>query len=61
MSAAKAEILNRIRGALGPSPVVPEIPRGYRTAGSIAHDGIVEQFCAYVAEYRATVHRVAES
>ncbi|RKQ87231.1 L-lactate dehydrogenase complex protein LldG [Solirubrobacter pauli] len=61
MSAAKAEILTRIRDALGPSPVVPEIPRGYRAAGSIAHDGVVEQFCAHVAEYRATVHRVADS
>lgn len=61
MSAAKADILARVRSALGPSPVVPEIPRGYRAAGSIPPDGTVDQFCERVAEYRATVHRVAES
>lgn len=62
MSTAKADILARVRGALGPSPVVPEIPRGYRLAGTLARDeAVVDQFCAHVAEYRATVHRVAES
>ena len=57
MSAAKADILARIRGALGPSPVIPEIVRGYRAAGSITSDGIVDLFCERVAEYKATVHR----
>jgi L-lactate dehydrogenase complex protein LldG len=57
VSAAKADILARIRGALGPSPTVPVIPRGYRAAGSIAADGIVELFCERVAVYRDTVHR----
>ena len=57
MSAAKADILARIRGALGPSPTVPDIPRAYRAAGSITSNGIVDLFCERVAEYRATVHR----
>jgi L-lactate dehydrogenase complex protein LldG len=58
---AKAEILARIRGALGPHIAVPEIPRGYRAAGTLPRDGIVELFAERVAEYRATVHRVAEA
>ena len=57
MSAAKADILARIRGALGPSPAVPDVPRAYRAAGSITTNGIVDLFCERVAEYRATVHR----
>jgi L-lactate dehydrogenase complex protein LldG len=57
VSEAKADILAAIRGALGPSPAVPEIPRAYRAAGTLAPD--VELFCTRVAEYRATVHRVS--
>jgi L-lactate dehydrogenase complex protein LldG len=56
---AKADVLAAVRVALGPAPVVPEIPRGYRVAGSLAPD--VELFCERVAEYRATVHRVVEA
>jgi L-lactate dehydrogenase complex protein LldG len=59
MSSAKADILARVREALGPSPAVPDVPRAYRAAGSLPHDGIVDLFCERVAEYRATVHRVA--
>ena len=61
MSSAKADILARVRAALGPSPEVPEIPRGYRAAGSLTHEGIVDEFCATVAEYRATVHRTDDA
>src|SRR4051794_32839465 len=57
--AAKTEILARVRAALGPASAVPEIPRAYRPAGSLPREGIVEQFCERVAEYRATVHRIA--
>jgi L-lactate dehydrogenase complex protein LldG len=57
VSTAKTDILARINRALGPSPAVPEIARGYRAAGSIATNGIVDLFCERVAEYRATVHR----
>ncbi|MDA0180196.1 LUD domain-containing protein [Solirubrobacter phytolaccae] len=62
MSTAKADILARVRGALGPSPVVPEIPRTYRLAGTLVRDAaVVDLFCETVSEYKATVHRVAES
>jgi L-lactate dehydrogenase complex protein LldG len=59
VSAAKADILARIRGALGQA-VAPEIPRAYRAGGTLPRDGIVERFAERVAEYRATVHRVGE-
>ena len=39
VSTAKADILARVRAALGPAPVVPEIPRAYRVAGSLPRDG----------------------
>jgi L-lactate dehydrogenase complex protein LldG len=58
VSSAKDDILARVRSALGPSPVAPEIPRAYRLAGTLPHDGIVDLFCERVAEYQATVHRV---
>jgi L-lactate dehydrogenase complex protein LldG len=58
VSEAKAEILARVRAALGPSPAVPDVPRAYRAAGSLPRDAaVVEMFCERVAEYRATVHR----
>jgi L-lactate dehydrogenase complex protein LldG len=58
VSSAKADILARVREALGPSPAVPEIPRTYRAAGTLVRDAaVVDQFCERVAEYRATVHR----
>jgi L-lactate dehydrogenase complex protein LldG len=56
VSAARDEILGRIRGALGPGVAVPEIPRSYR--GPRVDDGAVDRFCERVAEYRATVTRV---
>jgi L-lactate dehydrogenase complex protein LldG len=60
LSAAKAEILARVRDALGPSPAVPDVPRAYRAAGSLPRDAAaVDLFCERVAEYRATVYRVA--
>jgi L-lactate dehydrogenase complex protein LldG len=61
VSSAKDDILARVREALGPAPAVPEIPRAYRAAGSLPTEAIVDAFCENVAEYRATVHRVAAS
>ena len=57
MSAARAEVLGRIRSALGSAPVVPDVPRRYHPAGAAAVD--VDRFCERVADYRAEVHRVA--
>jgi L-lactate dehydrogenase complex protein LldG len=57
--AARDEVLARIRGALGPGVAVPDVPREYRGAGAVPSDGVVDRFCERVAEYRATVTRVA--
>jgi L-lactate dehydrogenase complex protein LldG len=57
VSAARAEVLDRIRAALGPAPVVPEVARDYHPAGAAPVD--LDRFCERVADYRATVHRVA--
>jgi L-lactate dehydrogenase complex protein LldG len=57
VSAAREAILARVRDALGPGVAVPEIPRAYR--GPRVEDGVVERFCERVAEYRASVSRVA--
>jgi L-lactate dehydrogenase complex protein LldG len=59
VSSARDDVLARVREALGPAPAAPEIPRAYRAAGTLGTDGVVEAFCETVAEYRATVHRVA--
>jgi L-lactate dehydrogenase complex protein LldG len=61
VNGARAEILGRVRAALGPSPGAPEVPRTYRRAGQSAADEVVERFCDRVSDYRATVHRVAEA
>jgi L-lactate dehydrogenase complex protein LldG len=61
MSAARDEVLARVRSALGPAPAVPDVPRAYRAAGAGDPAGapaVVERFCERVAEYRATVTRV---
>ena len=59
MSAARAEVLGRIRSALGGAPAVPDVPRDYHPAGTAAVD--LDRFCERVADYRATVHRVSQA
>jgi L-lactate dehydrogenase complex protein LldG len=60
VSAAREEVLSRVRSALGPGVAVPEVPRGYRPARPPrVDDSTVHRFCERVAEYRATVTRVA--
>jgi L-lactate dehydrogenase complex protein LldG len=62
VSAAREAMLGRIRGALGAGVVAPEVPRAYRRAGATGETGspeVVDRFCERVAEYRATVTRVA--
>jgi L-lactate dehydrogenase complex protein LldG len=54
-------MLAQVRAALGPAPVVPEVPRAYIQAGAQGPGGdsvTVELFCGRVADYRATVKRV---
>jgi L-lactate dehydrogenase complex protein LldG len=57
VTGAREAILSRVRSALGPGVAVPEVPRGYR--GPRVDDGSVDRFCERVAEYRASVTRVA--
>jgi L-lactate dehydrogenase complex protein LldG len=59
VSAAREAILERVRSALGPGVAVPEIPRRYR--GPRVDDSSVDRFCERVAEYRASVTRIAAS
>ena len=58
MSAARDAVLARVREALGPTPAVPGVPREYRGAGALEGD-VVARFCERVAEYRASVMRLA--
>lgn len=64
--AARAEILARVRRATGDVPVgerPEEVPveRGYRREDDAPREEILARFAERVAEYEATVHRVAES
>jgi L-lactate dehydrogenase complex protein LldG len=61
VSDARAEVLQRVRGALGAGAPVPEVPRSYRGPGEPAPSGgdLVELFCERCADYRATVRRVS--
>ncbi|MGI8715677.1 MAG: LutC/YkgG family protein, partial [Solirubrobacteraceae bacterium] len=61
---ARADVLARIRAALGPDPEIPEIPRRYVAAGARAPTGdqaLVDRFAQRVADYRADVHRCDEA
>jgi L-lactate dehydrogenase complex protein LldG len=55
---ARDDVLARVRAALGPAPVVPDVPRSYRGPGAVGGD-VVARFCERVAEYQATVTQVA--
>jgi L-lactate dehydrogenase complex protein LldF len=57
---ARADILRRIRAALGDA-APGDVPRTYRTSDERPRDEIVTLFAERVAEYRATVHRVGEA
>ena len=59
MADARTEVLARVRRALGEAPDVLEVPRAYRGAGEAGVADRVALFCERVAEYEATVHRVA--
>jgi L-lactate dehydrogenase complex protein LldG len=60
VTTARDDVLRRIRDALGSTPPAPaEVPREYRHAGEPVAFDPVERFCEVVADYDATVHRVA--
>ena len=65
MSAARDEILARVRAATsrppsapGTPPSKPVAPRDYRHTDDRPHDELVELFCERVGDYRADVQRV---
>jgi L-lactate dehydrogenase complex protein LldG len=58
VSAAREEILRRVRAAK--PPTAGPIPRDYRRHGTLDHEERVALFCERVGEYRAEVHRCAE-
>lgn len=61
MSDARAEVLGRIRAALGPDVLAAvQVPRDYDRE-PLSGNGDVERFAAMVADYRAQVHRVGAS
>jgi L-lactate dehydrogenase complex protein LldG len=58
VSAAREEMLGRVRSALAGSSGPPvDVPRDYRRRDEAAHDAVVDRFAKRVAEYRATVFR----
>jgi L-lactate dehydrogenase complex protein LldG len=59
VTAARAEILARIAGALQDAVPPPPAARAYRRTGALAAAERVALFCERVAEYRADVRRVA--
>jgi L-lactate dehydrogenase complex protein LldG len=61
VSGGREAVLASVRAALGPAPLIPEVPRAYRQAGTLGiggDPGTVDLFCGRVADYRATVRRV---
>jgi L-lactate dehydrogenase complex protein LldG len=57
---ARDLILGRLRAALGePRPVPAQAPREYRPAGAVATD--LDLFVDRLTDYRATVHRCADT
>ena len=60
---AREEILGRVRGALRDvppdEPADHDIDRTYHRASGLDHEAVLELFCETVADYRATVRRVA--
>jgi L-lactate dehydrogenase complex protein LldG len=54
---ARAEVLARIRRALGPDPAVPEIPRDYRTRGDLDRPALLDLLTDRLVDYRASVRR----
>lgn len=61
MSEAKAEVLSRIRSALGGQRHAPEVPRAYLHTSGLTQDELVERFVERASDYRATVHRTTKA
>lgn len=59
MSDARAEILRRIRSALGSERRAPDVPRAYLRASRSSPLELVELFVERATDYRAAVYRTA--
>jgi L-lactate dehydrogenase complex protein LldG len=62
VSAAREEVLTRIRGALGPDPTPPDVPRDYRTTGEQepGSPALVAQLVDRLEDYKAAVISVGD-
>ena len=59
MSAARDEILDRVRSALAGSAPAEPVVRAYLRGGSDSRERVVELLCERLADYKATVRRIA--
>jgi L-lactate dehydrogenase complex protein LldG len=57
MSAARDEILTRLRTALGPAPSAPPVPRDYRLDEDLDAAARLEMFVDRLVDYKAEVTR----
>ncbi len=57
MSAARDEVLGRIRRALGDSPAPVPIPRAYRHEGDLPREAVLDLFVDRLVDYKAAVRR----
>lgn len=60
MTAARDEILARVRGALASDPESAPVPRTYRQTGSLEPAQLVALLADRISAYRASVHQVAD-
>jgi L-lactate dehydrogenase complex protein LldG len=60
VSAARDEVLGRVRAAIAGAELQP-VERAYRRSLGLDLGAVVDRFCERVADYRATVHRVREA
>ena len=54
---ARAEVLQRIRSALGPDPVAPPVPRAYRVRGDLGASELLALLEDRLLDYKAGVTR----
>ena len=59
MTAARDEVLGRIRRALGDRPAPVTVPRDYRQAGDLPRDALLSLFVERLVDYKASVRRCA--
>ncbi|HYT09274.1 MAG TPA: LUD domain-containing protein [Mycobacteriales bacterium] len=59
MSAARDEVLARVRRALRDAPAAPEVPRAYRTHGDLDTAALLDLLGDRLVDYRAGVRRTA--